>query len=253
MLSLVSDKRRLSLFSSLKTRKSQYFTEPAKPISRPRPLSLLISHNINKRHSVISSVLDDKENMKLKRNLAVYNGKIQSPSSERTLATLSPVASDIGSLDTVSLDGISPSSSSYDKLGDPTMDYPDYLSYLSVEEAAQKADATLQPQEMEVHRLHRTTRLCAISEFMTSDSVLPLGNRKSLEFEANEIQQLHAAMFQENEGDLTMRLVENTLFMSFYKASEDAATQRNVRYWDDIDVDEIFHDDDDSIEQGYYL
>lgn len=228
MLTLVTEKRKLLLLLLLRSRKLQTFADPAKP--KPRPLLLSISHNSQpKRHlMVVMPLLENKENYKQKRLLTVYKGKIQSPSSERTLATLSPEASDIGSLDTVSMDGVSPTLSTHDE-PDYTAGFADYHSYLAYDEPFGR------------NRLHRTTNLSNISEFMASDSGLPLGNRKLLEFEAREIQQLHARMFQEQEGDLTMRLVENALFMSFYEASEARRVQQSVRYWDDIDMNELFH------------
>lgn len=246
-----SESRRSNLFSSLKSRKSikdlssrtlkSSVPAPLNLVSEPTPLPLS-EHDTNtmlRRYSRISGpVADGQENPASKRNSIFLRKKTFSPSSEITLATMSTTPSELNSLDTVSIEADSPPIS-HECTGELSpLDLEDFSHYLSIDEPATP------------YRLHRTTNIGDIKRFMELDSLLPLCNRKSLEVEAHEMQQHQTRMSGE---DVSMRLVENVLFMSFYQQSVQDHFNLQTRYWDDLEDDALKLDDDSSINDYLHL
>ncbi|KAM9916317.1 hypothetical protein OXX59_010073, partial [Metschnikowia pulcherrima] len=90
-------------------------------------------------------------------------------------------------------------------------------------------------------RIHRTTNIGDIRRFLESDDMLPMNNRKSLEFEAHEIQMLCSRLCTQEKRDCAVKFVENAFVMTFF---DDAYEEQ--RYWDEIDANDAVKGDLDS-------
>lgn len=250
---LKSEHRKSGLFSSLKSRRS------LKDLSaRVQKTSLLISvpfthptHDTNSMYSLqstISSMTDplaplmlldlnvpgrrqskisaDIPEHVLKRNSTVWKNRSSSPSSEVTLATISATPSELASVDAESIELPSPTIMEHDEKEDTPeqinarhLQYTQYADMLDLEEISMPT------------RIHRTTNLGDMRKFVESDEMLPMNNRKSLEFEAQELQtQRSRICAQDGDGDCVMLLVENAFVMTFFGGND------TTRFWDDVDV-----------------
>lgn len=263
-VSNISDKRNSGILMSLRSRKSSSKDLNAVS-SKPRTLSqAMATVNTNtaptpKRHSVFvasSRYGEDKENSGVhrieesRRALKLFRSRATpSSSKEKTLATMGLEPCDVVSMETLSLDRLSP----HTPIKDNKLDTTEYSPLAFLEFASYITGLVEEPPSSPA-KLHRTVNLSNIKEFVKSmdDSIVPIGNRKSLDFEANEIRQLQDKLNNQGE-DLCIYLVENALFMSFFQLAAEKAMQRLERYWDEIDADEIFKTDKYDADENIYL
>lgn len=205
-----------------------YLTPSLASLERP-PRSL------NPSSQSVDSAADYAESTKglarrdLGKELVVYKGRI-SP-QQKSPANID--CADLVSLDTLPLATVSPYTPATE-MSSESMDFtpipmPEVTSLLSfVEEPSTPS------------KLHRTFDLHNISDVVSmGESMLPLCHRKSLDFEANEIHELQKRI----SLDLSLHLVENMLFLSFFQAEADTASLTHLRYWDEDLAEAISSED----------
>lgn len=101
-------------------------------------------------------------------------------------------------------------------------------------------------------KLHRTTNMNNINDFIKSMDtlLLPMCNRASLEFEANEIELLHKKL---KLDQLELKLVENAIFLQFFEEEDRKENQMDVRFWDDVDMTDALKNEPYGEEDDLYL
>lgn len=249
-ISSFTEKKKPNFFTALRTRK---LSKDLNGVLKARPLSqssllMNLSLNVDKRHSVLLLPTEDKENnvphlrkhssasnlKDSRRNSMMVRPRISGP-VER--APLSP-PSDNASFETDVLDRFSPYTPSAPQILD-TVDFAPIYN-----EPFDWDDEPCSPS-----KLHRTTNMNNINDFIKSvDSLLlPICNRASLEFEANEIDLLHKKL---KLDQLELKLVENAMFLQFFEEEHRKVYQMGARFWDDIDMsdalkNEPYSEDDD--------
>lgn len=278
-----TEKRKTGILNSLRNRKSS--SKDLNGFLKSKPLNhsnALNTDAATKRHSMVISLPDDKEynenkeNFKLsytdnntkhtgrpdargseitilkdkqvsRSSLRMFQPTLTPPSSERTLATTGQEPCDVVLMETLSLDPLSPGNSIdvKTKLSMLTpLSFEDYVTYLG-----QFDDEPSTPS-----KLHRTVNINNLQDFLKNmdEHIIPLGNRKSLDVEAYEIQQLQRHLSNQRD-DLRMYLVENAMVMKFFLQSADEEFQRLARHWDDIDTDEIFKSEKYNMDENIHM
>lgn len=249
-ISSFTDKKKPNFFSALRTRK---LSKDLNGVLKARPLSqLALSMNLNvnaeKRHSVLLLPTEDKENNvpRLRKHSSASNLKDNRRNSMMVRPRISgPVErvplsppSDNSSCETDLLDRMSPYT--------PSVPYmPDTVDFAPIyNEPFDWDDEPCSPS-----KLHRTANMNNINDFIKSMDrlLLPICNRASLEFEANEIEVLHKKL---KSDKLELKLVENAMFLQFFEEEDRKELQMETRFWDDIDMtdalkSEAYSEDDD--------
>lgn len=174
-----------------------------------------------------------------KRELVMYRGRISPTSNLSSLA-------DLTSVDSLPLPITSPYTPAD---AGPLPDLLDYspigiLEFASVYDFIEESSSPV--------KMTRTFDLDNISDFirLMDGSMLPLCNRKSLEFETNEIHQLQKRMSLEDS--LSMHLVENMLFLSFFQSEADEKNQEHLRFWDE-DLSEAIKTEDYEYDADFHM
>lgn len=259
-------KKKTGFFTALRTRKS---SKDLNGVLAQRPLSqstLVMNLNVasgataSKRHSVLLLSTDDKENipqtslrkhssasnLQDPRRNSVFMRKPQNSTREKTIAIAPSPASEIASVNSTYLERPSPFSplgtvaaDPYDPVDPAPIDLQDFdKGYIYNDEPSSPS------------KLRRTTNLNNIHDFVKTmdDSLLPLCNRASLEFEAKEIDVLQKRLAQAEA--LELKLVENVMFLSCFSAVSENDNQQ-ILLWDNDDdlldalKNDTYSDDED--------
>ncbi|KAM9934191.1 hypothetical protein OXX80_006201 [Metschnikowia pulcherrima] len=255
-----SESRKSNLFTALKSRKSlkdlsARVQKTTSLISGPfvqtqsdshsmhsannraaKPLSPIdVNSAPNKRLSKVYFTGEGQENASRRHSLA-WKKRSSSPASELTLATISAMPSDLASVDSHSIDLPSPTILEHEgktetqaQINARHLQYTQYADLLDIDEPCTPT------------RIHRTTNIGDIRRFLESDDMLPMNNRKSLEFEAHEIQMLCSRLCTQEKRDCAVKFVENAFVMTFFDD-----TYEEQRYWDVIDANDAVKGDLDS-------
>lgn len=185
----------------------------------------------------------NKDSQRAKRMLKRVARVVPSPDSETTLVS-ADIHNDSGSFSTVHLD-IVQSVQSEDGDNDVFESdmFRDVTTYLTQFSDGEDLSSPA--------KLHRSVNISNMKELLANmdEHIVPLGSRKSVELEAAEIHDLQARL--STNDDLTIRLVENVVFVSFFEDLAHASIQRNLRTWDEIDVDDTLKLDAVVDEQEY--
>lgn len=252
-------KKKPSFFSSLRTRK---LSKDLNSVLKARPLSqssLAMNLNVNapvasKRHSVLLVAPEDKENAPTpslrkhssasKLNESKRNSIfMRNPTKPREKVLPISPPSDIVSVNSNYLERPSPFSP-VGKVGTESYDTVDSapINLQEFDKAYIYDDEPCSPS-----KLRRTTNISNIHEFLSTmdDSLVPMCNRASLEFEANEIDLLQKRLTQAES--LQLKLVENVTFLSCFGPTDDT---RERRPWDEDDLldaikNDPYSDDED--------
>ncbi|EEQ36565.1 hypothetical protein CLUG_00688 [Clavispora lusitaniae ATCC 42720] len=243
-VSYLSEKRKTGLFMSIRSRKSS-IKDLSSIIGKPRPLSqsadtLLADNTVTKRKSMFvpSSVAENKENpeqarsskipadLKGKRKSMIFKSKTTNFSSEKTLTGVNSEPSDIISVETIPIDSPLSQKTKVESLDASPIGAMDYSIYLK--DFVEKEEETSKPS-----KLHRTVNLTNFSDFK-GDARLPMGNRLSMEVETKELEDLQRQLSRQDNVRVSM--VENAIFLSFFRDQEDAQSQIEGRYWDKLDA-----------------
>lgn len=265
-ISSFGDKRKTGLLMSLRSRKSS--TQDLNSlISKPKPLTqstetlanITASTNTNvmtsKRHSVLllsPTSGENKENTEThkvkesRRSLKIFRSRPSpSPSSEKTLASIGLEPSDTISMETLSLDPLSPLSPIKMEACEFSPNGLQEFSYIHNFEEEPASNPA---------KLHRTVNLADMREFVKKldEQIVPIGNRQSLDFEAREFQVFQDKL-KDHRDDLSIYLVENAMCMSFFQQRADEAMERLSRYWDEIDVEETLKLESYHLDENIYL
>ncbi|GEQ71815.1 hypothetical protein JCM33374_g5501 [Metschnikowia sp. JCM 33374] len=191
-----------------------------------------------------SSSSEGQENTS-KRHSLTWRKRSSSPSSELTLATLSVVPSDMTSVESLSVDLPSPTiaeneeyQDSIEELDMKHLQYTQYADFLDLDEPCIPT------------KIHRTTNIGDIRKLIQNDDMLPISNRKSLEYEEHEIQMHRSRICGEDDNsDCEVQLVENAFVMTFFSENLEP-----MRFWDDIDIhDALKHDTEEYEKEGLSL
>ena len=196
---------------------------------------------------IVRDSISGKEKSVSRRALRIFRLRVTPPSSEKTIATAGLEPSDVVSMETLSLDPLSPNTPINIKLETSELSpltFQEFASYLQ----------NFDDEPSTPSKLHRTVNIANIQDLINSmdEKILPLGNRKSLDVEANEFKQLQTQLSKQPH-DLNLYLVENAMFMSFFQRSSDEAIQRLTRYWDEIDVTETFKMEKYHLDDNIYM
>lgn len=254
------EKRKTGLFTSLRSRKLSKDLNAA--ISGPRPLaqsSMSNKPNNPKRHSVMLGYSSlDKENIELAKIKETRRASVMlrpktspSPSSEKTLATLA--SGGLESLDAISMETLSLDLRAH-PVADVKLETAEFSPFALKEFSSYLGDFVAEEKPSSPAKLHRTVNLHNMKEFIGKLDGLPVPmlNRKSLDFEANEIKQLQEKLSQQRD-DVNIYLVENAMVMSFFQRAAHAAVNRDLRTWDEIDVDDTFKLDKYHADDNLYM
>lgn len=248
-ISNLSDSKKKGFLSSLRSRKSSNSSLNAAnisaPTSKPRPLSLLMSSmSLNRQRDEykenvdpaqdkpkpgrtprpMSALFSNSGSRSLKTRLSapnlkrssLYGGPITVPGSRESVIVLPDVASD--KLDEMLLED---TNSPYTPDAAITTDTIPDVSTISFED---------EELDLSSQKLHRTTNCYGISDFVllmlhdhidtdTHTSYLPINNRKSLDMERMEQEQIRRSlqlsiMKECTEWESNLKLVENAIFIS---------------------------------------
>lgn len=256
-ISYLSEKKKSGLFMSIIGRKSSS-KDLNSHIANPRPLSqvadtLTNQSTTSKRKSMFvpSVAAENKENSDVGCTpKATRDGKIKNPalsmvksrtttfSSDKTIAGFGLDPRDNISIDTISV-GSPLSQKTKVECGDSTgpdaIEYPSYLTnYVNKDDTAASKPA----------KLHRTVNLNAYKDLLKDLSRLPMGNRLSMEIEAQQLEEMRKHF--KSQSDVKVKFVENAIFISFFEDEGHAA----MRPWDQVDAS-LMSDEYDSDSKIY--
>lgn len=252
----MAEKRKTGLFQSLRSRKLSRDLNAQISTNKPLSQSLATNKPVSKRHSVMMGFNPiDKENLEVyklrgsKRSLLMIKQvSSPSPSSEKTLATMYSALElfDAVSVETLSLDLRSHK--------DVKLETDEFSPFVLKEFQQYLGDYVLEEKVSTPTKLHRTVNLHNMKEFIGKLEGLPVPmlNRKSLDFEANEIKQLQEKLSKEKD-DVNIHLCENAMFMTFFQQGANESIDRSTRTWDEIDTAETFKLDKYNSDENIYM
>lgn len=87
-------------------------------------------------------------------------------------------------------------------------------------------------------KIPRSSHYDNISSFVDEINYLPITNYNSLAEESRELSSFSSAG-SSIEEDLELHIVENAIFMTFCLKEADRINKTNVRYWDQLNLDEV--------------
>lgn len=136
------------------------------------------------------------------------------------------------------------------------------------QELAPKSKSNLTSKRSHYKKLHRTTNILNLSDFIKSidhnnNEIIPINNRKSLEFEKSECTKiklnLQKSISEKEPSKIDLNLVENVMFLSIntdylqdYQNGSYEDTAYKLDNWYDQDYIDIIKNDD-SDDDEYYM